>query len=164
MSMQIGNLSTLLAWEFTHLLPGAFRRNKAAYAHHQYPILAPLPTRAASTSLLEGEEESGPFLYFVVDDRGSCQYVGKSKEKTVLKRWIRPGNGGPATHYWTHSTQSGGCTFRIADGLRQGRRYQLRFASLAAAKRAGVVPAGATLEFAEQHLISALNPAWNAVG
>jgi hypothetical protein len=160
--MRIGELSTSLAWEFTHVVPGAFRRNKADFIHHEYPILAPLPTNAGRTLPREGATEIGPFLYFVVDESGVVKYVGKSQEKTVLKRWIRPGNGGPSTHYWTHSTKAGGCTFRIAEGLRCGGRYQLRFASLRAARNAGVVPAEAQLEMAEQHLIALLKPAWNA--
>jgi hypothetical protein len=160
--MRIDILSTALAWEFTQLLPGSFRRNKADFAHHEYPILAPLPTHAARTLPKECAAMGGPFLYFVVDDTGAVCYVGKSEEKTVLKRWIRPGVGGPASHYWTHSTKGGGCTFKMAEGLRSGRRYQLRFASLRSAEAAGAVPAGVPLEQAERHLIAALKPLWNA--
>lgn len=159
--MDIAALPTRLAWEFTHLLPGSFRRNKADYAHHEYPILAPLPPHGSRTEPREPAAHVGPFLYFVVDERCTVLYVGKSEERNVLKRWIRPGNGGPSSHYWTHSTKGGGCVFRIAEGLREGRRYQLRYAPLGELQRAGLVSPGLPLEAAEREAIAALRPAWN---
>lgn len=160
--MKISTFPTSLAWEFTHLIGGSFRRNKAQFAHHEYPILGPLPGRAASTEPLEKCTEPGPFLYFVVDGQGDVCYVGKSEETSVLKRWIRPGNGGPASHYWTHSTRAGGCVFSIADGLRRGSRYQLRYAPLGRLQLAGVVSRSCNLPEAERQLIDQLRPAWNA--
>lgn len=160
--MNISSVPTSLAWEFTHLLPGSFRRNKADYAHHEYPILAPLPPQGSRTEPHETTAHVGPFLYFVVDERSEVWYVGKSEERSVLKRWIRPGNGGPSSHYWTHSTKGGGCVFKMAEGLRQGRRYQLRYAPLSELQRAGFINAGVALETAERQAIAALRPAWNA--
>lgn len=159
--MKISAIPTSLAWEFTHLIAGSFRRNKAQFAHHDYPILGPLPSRATRTELLEKSSEPGPFLYFVMDDKENVCYVGKSEESNILKRWIRPGNGGPASHYWTHSTRAGGCVFNIAEGLRRGGRYQLRYASLGGLQRAGVVSPACALEDAERQLIDNLRPAWN---
>lgn len=85
---------TYLAWSFTHVLEGTFKRNRAEFMHHDYPVLAPLPANGTRQTPMEGSHLSGPFIYFVVDHSGVVQYVGKSKELHVLKRWIRPGNGG----------------------------------------------------------------------
>ncbi|MEJ8837630.1 hypothetical protein [Ramlibacter sp. AN1133] len=161
--MDISAVPTHLAWEFTHLLPGTFRRNKVEFAHHEYPILGPLPAQGPQTRPLESSPLEGPFLYFVVDDRGAVCYVGKSQEQTVLKRWIRTGTGGPARHYWTHSTKSGGAVFRIAEGLRQGRRFQLRYTALDELRRAGWVAAGVPLDAAERQAIATLHPRWNKI-
>ena len=102
-------LKTYLAWNFETVLTGTFRRNKADFAHHQYPILAPLPSDGRNTPAIEKSIQGGPCLYFVCDDRQHVCYVGMSKEDQVIHRWVRPGIGGPAKHYWTHSTKSGGC-------------------------------------------------------
>jgi hypothetical protein len=159
--MNISTLPTNLAWEFTHLMPGTFRRNKADFAHHEYPIIAPLPSNASKTEPHERTTHAGPFLYFVVDEHLNVCYVGKSAERNVLKRWIRPGNGGPAGHYWTHSTKSGGCVFNMAEGLRRGCRYQLRYAALRELQDHGLVDSELTLEDAERHIIAKLSPPWN---
>lgn len=160
--MTISDFPTSLAWEFTHLLSGTFRRNKADFAHLEYPILAPLPTHASETGPREGSSLVGPFLYFVVDDQGKVMYVGKSMEINVLKRWIRPDNGKPASHYWTHSTKGGGCVFKIAEGLRAGRRYQLRYAPMSALQRTEFFNAVENLDSAERLAINALRPEWNS--
>lgn len=161
-------IRTHVAWRFESVLPGLFRRDKEDYADIDFPILAPLPTRKAATAPLEGADVSGPFVYFVSDREADVFYVGKSKERTVVKRWVRPGIGGPASHYWTHTNKSAGCVRRIAEGIRAGRGpYQLRFVSV------GALPRGYSLRFSEMYphldpleqvergFMSLLRPAWN---
>lgn len=123
------SLRTYTAWRFDGVLPGSFKRNKAQFAHHDYPVLGPLPTAGRNTPAQERAMSAGPFLYFVCDSQERVRYVGKSLEQHVLQRWIRPGLGGPAKHYWTHSTASGGCVFNIASGLKSGEstHYTLRY-------------------------------------
>ena len=162
------DIPTYLAWRFDSVVPGSFRRNKADYAHIDFPILAPLPTRKASTPPIEGGAVLGPFIYFVVDASQSVHYVGKSEENTVVKRWVRPGIGGPSTHYWTHTNKMAGCIRRIAEGIqRGGGPFQLRFAA------ASNVPAGYISQFVQQYpslgrldqtekgFMALLRPAWN---
>ena len=164
------NMKTYLAWTFHEVLPGTFKRNKKQFAHHDYPILGPLPAQKASTKVLEDCGSKGPCIYFVVDGRGKVCYVGKSKEASVIKRWVRPGLGGPASHYWTHSTQLGGCVFNIADGIREGQGpYSLRYAvmgQLMASYSAVfcITPIDSedvALEKMERGLIGLIAPAWN---
>lgn len=127
------DLRTYVAWRFDAVLEGSFRRNKADYAHHRYPILSPLPSAGRHTAPLEASASSGPYVYFVCDAGGLVRYVGKSLEEQVIHRWVRPGVGGPAKHYWSHSTRSGGAVFEIARGLQSGRSrcYDLRYLPLA---------------------------------
>jgi hypothetical protein len=168
--LTIEQIPTHLGWSFTHLLPGTFKRNRAEFMHHDYPILAPLPIRGRAEQPLEGALVQGPFIYFVLNEFGQVFYVGKSQEKQVLKRWIRPGNGGPAKHYWTHSTRAGGCIFNIANGLREGRGpFHLRFASLTSLQSRfsdilgldHMLEDTEALEVAERALIRALEASWN---
>lgn len=129
--IQFKEIPTSLAWSFTHLIPGTFKRNKKQFALLEYPILAPLPTKKTNTQPIEPISGVGPFIYFVVDASSTLCYVGKSHENSVLKRWIRPGNGGPTTHYWTHSTKGGGSVFNIAEGLRREQGpYSLHVSTL----------------------------------
>lgn len=73
----------------------------------------------------------GPFIYFVLNNKEQICYIGKSLERNVIVRWVRPGIGGPASHYWSHSTAAGGCVFEIAEGLRMGvGPFALRFSPL----------------------------------
>ena len=110
----------------------------------------------------------GPFVYFVLDRKLDVCYVGKSQEKNVIKRWVRPGLGGPATHYWSHTNVKAGCVRRIAEGIQSGHGpFQLRFIS------ANAVPHSYVERFAEQYrgldqleqiekgFMSLLHPAWN---
>ena len=166
----INHIPTYLAWSFAQVLPGTFKRNRPEFLHHDYPILAPLPVQGAKQRPVEGDGLQGPFIYFVLNVDGLVQYVGTSKEEHVLKRWIRPGNGGPARYYWTHSTALGGCVFNIAEGLRNGRGpFQLRFTPLQTlrAELSGDLELGADLDDeialtrAERSLIAMLRPAWN---
>lgn len=160
-------LRAYIAWKFDRVLPGTFRRNKAQFAHHEYPIVGPLPTHGRNTPALESSHSSGPYLYFVCDDQGLVHYVGKSKEDQVLQRWIRPGIGGPANHYWTHSTVSGGCVFNIADGLKTGasRHYTLHYVPASEIAQEVWVQlnlvAASDVASAERALICALSPDWN---
>lgn len=163
-------IRTYLAWTFETILPGTFKRNKAQFAHHDYPILAPLPTQKASTRPIENCPESGPYIYFVTDGAGRVCYVGKSKESSVVKRWVRPGIGGPSSHYWTHSTVSGGSVFYIADGLRKGKGpFSLRYAPISSilrvyGSRYGIdpkTPPEFALNRTEEELIASLSPIWN---
>lgn len=166
------NLHSYLAWRFDAVLPGSFRRNKADFAHHKYPILSPMPKAGRHTAPLETSASGGPYVYFVCDSGGVVHYVGKSLEVHVFYRWVRPGVGGPAKHYWTHSTRSGGVVFEIARGLQSGasEHYDLRYlpsAELSSAYRTefGVdrqhdAPTSAAL--AEAGLIRMLRPDWNA--
>jgi len=149
-------------------LLGTFRRNKKDYADIEFPILAPLPIGRAATEPLEGKTVAGPFVYFVADRDEQVHYVGKSKEKTVIKRWVRPGLGDPTTHYWTHTNKSAGCVRRIADGIREGRGpFLLRFVSVGAlpltymARFSAMYPLHDPLERAEKGFMSLLLPAWN---
>lgn len=165
------SITTRLAWQFFELLPGSFKRNKAQFAHHDYPIIAPLPTMGPSTRPLEECAEPGPFIYFVLNRNGVVCYVGKSQEKCVLQRWIRPDNSATKKHYWTHSTREGGNVFRIAEGLRNGDGpFALRYTTLRSlfpqfADRFGI-NAGADEKTAlarmEKGLIDLLKPQWNA--
>ena len=166
----IKDIPTSLVWSFTHLVPGTFKRNKKDFAHHDYPILAPLPTAKTKTQPIEPQPSEGPFIYFVVDAAEQLCYVGKSEEESVVKRWIRPGNGGPTTHYWTHSTKSGGSVFNIADGLRRAQGpYHLHATNLEKVlalfgKQIGVhatMPAEDALAVVESYLIREMRPIWN---
>lgn len=160
-----------LAWSFTDVLEGTFKRLKQEYKHHDYPILAPLPAKGVlRPAPLEGGDLAGPFIYFLVDQTGEVQYVGKSKEKNVLMRWCRPGDGGPAERYWTHSVSSGGCVFNIAAGLRSGQGpFHLRFVPLselrsrcsAALRIDPNFSEKEAFEQAERSLITVLSPRWN---
>lgn len=160
-------LQTYKAWHFDRVLPGSFRRNKAAFSHLVYPIVGPLPSDARNTKVLEDSRQGGPFIYFVVDDQNRVRYVGKSKEVQVLHRWIRPGVGGPAKHYWTHSHAGGGCVFKIAHGIqtRESAHFTLRYVPLAEVgsqfwQYLGL-SAEPTLEQAEKAFIGFLSPDWN---
>lgn len=161
---------TFLAWSFHEVLPGTFKRNKKQFAHLDYPILAPLPKLNTKTAPLENCGSSGPFIYFVLDRNQRVCYVGKSKEANVVKRWVRPGIGGPASHYWTHSTSSGGSVFNIAKGIRAGEGpFNLRYVTLSAlmpkyASQFGIqggAPVDAALAQMESGLIAELSPSWN---
>lgn len=88
-----------LAWTFNQVLPGSFKRVKGEYAHHNYPVLGPPPMRCKRGLPRQGAGLQGPFFYLVVNAQGQVRYVGKSKEKHVLKRCIRPSVGGPASYY-----------------------------------------------------------------
>lgn len=161
---------TYLAWQFSNVIPGTFKRNKKQFAHLNYPILAPLPTNAAKTKPIEQCPADGPFIYFVHDGAGRLCYIGKSKEKSVIKRWVRPGIGGPSEYYWTHSTASGGNVFSIAEGLlRNEGPFSLRYTSLSALLPqfesvfniyAGM-DADLALQRMEEGLIELLSPTWN---
>lgn len=162
--------ATYLAWSFTDVLDGTFKRRKQEFKHHDYPILSPLPAPGARQTPLEGDDVMGPFIYFLVDQTGEVQYVGKSEERNVLMRWSRPGDGGPAKRYWTHSIRGGGCVFNIAVALQSGKGpFHLRFAPLSELRNRctaalGIDPAlneKDALERAEQALIAALRPHWN---
>jgi hypothetical protein len=162
------DLSTHVAWRFESVLPGSFRRDKEDYADIDFPILAPLPPRNAATEPLEGAKTVGPFIYFVVDRDGEVKYVGKSKENTVIKRWVRPGLGGPATHYWTHTNKTAGCVRRIANGIQSGRGpFHLRFIGTSTLpspymeRFSSLHPNLELLERAEKGFMSMLEPAWN---
>lgn len=160
-------MRTYVAWRFDRVMPGSFIRNKAQFAHHVYPVLGPLPTAARNTPELERSRLNGPYMYFVCDDQDRVRYVGKSLEDRVLQRWIRPGIGGPARHYWTHSTASGGCVFNIEKGLQshESAHYTLRYVPVAEVPGevwehlgvSGSVDPGT----AERAFISALCADWN---
>lgn len=160
-------LRTYIAWKFDRVLPGTFRRNKAQFAHHAYPIVGPLPTRGRNTPALESSHSRGPYLYFVCDDQGLVHYVGKSQEDQVLQRWVRPGVGGPAKHYWTHSTASGGCVFNIAEGLKTGAssHYTLHYVPASEITQEMWMTldlvAAADVGAAERAFIRLLAPDWN---
>ena len=165
------SLSTQVAWQFNAVLAGSFRRNKADFAHLEYPVLGPLPGSGRNTAPKERSAATGPFIYFVVDDQEHVRYIGKSMEDQVLRRWMRPGVGGPADYYWTHSTRTGGCVFLIARGLQSGesRHYTLRYAAVADLPKQLVsgldalaaVSLASAAAHAEKALIRALRPDWN---
>ncbi len=163
------DIPTALAWTFNSVLSGTFQRDKKDFAGIDYPILAPLPLHGPKTAPVEQHLGQGPFVYFVSDATGRLCYVGKCLEKTVLKRWIRPGLGGPAKHYWTHTNKTAGCVRRIADGLRSGSGpYSLHYTTLQAARTTlghAVVPDTMTpkeaVKLLEEHFIATLKPAWN---
>ena len=168
----ISNLTakTYLAWQFSDVIPGTFKRNKKQFAHLDYPILAPLPTNATKTKPIEQCPAEGPFIYFVHDGIGRICYVGKSKEKCVIKRWVRPGIGGPSEYYWTHSTASGGNVFSIAKGLKNNEGpFSLRYTSLSSllptyGSMFGIstgIDADLALQRVEEGLIGLLSPKWN---
>lgn len=162
------DLKTHVAWRFESLVPGMFRRAKKAYADIDFPILAPIPHLKAATEPLEGANIVGPFIYFVADRNGQVHYVGKSKEKTVIKRWVRPGFGGPATHYWSHTNKTAGCVRRIAEGIQAGHGpFHLTFTSINTLPStysecfASQYPHLVQLERIEKGFMSLLRPAWN---
>lgn len=158
---------THLAWTFTHVAPGTFRRNKADFAHHNYPILAPLPPHGSKTRPVEDCASEGPFIYFVHDAAGRLCYIGKSEEACVIQRWVRPATTG--ANYWTHSTKSGGNVFDIAAGLSRGEGpFTLRYTTLSDllpmfGSRFGIpshMLAKDALKKMEAGLTSALSPLW----
>jgi hypothetical protein len=164
------DITTYLAWRFESVLPGFFRRDKREYAHIEFPILAPMPGAGPATRPVEGAHVIGPFIYFVLDAERKVRYVGKSKEATVVKRWVRPGTGGPGSHYWSHTNKGSGCIRRVAAALQAGAGpFELRFIA------ASAVPAGYADRFHVQHpliaeplrqveegFITLLRPDWNA--
>jgi hypothetical protein len=160
-------IRTYVAWRFNQVLPGSFRRNTAQFAHHIYPVLGPLPTKGRSTPAMERSRQAGPYLYFVCDAQERIRYVGKSLEDQVIQRWVRPGVGGPAKHFWTHSTASGGCVFNIAKGLLacESRHYTLRYVPVCEVSadvwRDLGVSAEVDLATAERAFIQALAADWN---
>lgn len=160
-------LRTYIAWKFDQVQPGTFRRNKAQFAHHAYPVVGPLPTHGRNTPALESSRDRGPFLYFVCDDQELVRYVGKSHEDQVIQRWVRPGIGGPAKHYWTHSTAGGGCVFNIADGLKTGasRHYTLRYVPVSEIAQEVWMQLATASAFdvarLERAVIDELSPDWN---
>jgi hypothetical protein len=166
-------LRTYAAWRFDAVLPGHFRRNKAEFAHHLYPIVAPLPTAGRNTPPLEPSDSTGPYVYFVCDDLARVRYIGKSLEEHVIQRWVRPGIGGTAKHYWTHSTRAGGAVFQIARGLqaRESGHYELRYAPVREMEtdllsELGVAASpdhALTAAQIEVALIRVLGPDWNVV-
>lgn len=163
------DIPTALAWTFSSVLPGTFQRNKQDFAGIDFPILAPLPAQGSRTEPVERHLGDGPYVYFVSDAAGRICYVGKCLEKTVLKRWIRPGLGGPASHYWSHTNQTAGCVRKIAEGIHTGNGpYTLHFTTLKAARAklgSTVVPdmlePKAAIKSLEEHFIAAFKPAWN---
>jgi hypothetical protein len=175
--VQLKDIPTSLAWSFTHVLPGTFKRNKAQFAHLDYPILAPLPHMKTKTQPIEPVIGEGPFVYFVVDASQRLCYIGKTLEKSVFKRWIRPGNvskdvgdGARVSHYWSHSIKGGGTVFNIADGLHRAKGpYNLYVTTLESllskfGEHLGgnpSIPAEAQLTAIENYLIHEMRPTWN---
>lgn len=164
------DIKTYLAWTFTELLSGTFKRNKKQFAHLNYPILAPLPIMKSKTRPIEECGSEGPFIYFLLDGAERLCYLGKSEEANVIKRWVRPGVGGLASHYWSHSIRSGGTVFNIADGLRDGEGpFSLRYTTLSAllpvyGEQFGIspnMPKSRQLALMEHGLILAFSPVWN---
>lgn len=162
------DLKTHLAWQFDYVTPGTFQRNKKDYYGIDFPIICPLPSHGSKTPPLEGEGVSGPFIYFVIDRNLDVHYVGKSKEKTVVKRWVRPDNGSIPTYYWTHTNRKAGCIRLIAEGIMSGNGpFQLRFISLEGLPSEYIVrfssqyPQYDRLKSVETGFISILKPAWN---
>ena len=84
------NIKTYVAWTFTRVLPGTFKRNKKIFAQLNYPILTPLPNLKSNTRPIEERESKGPFIYFVLDGGERLCYLDKSKESSLIKRWVRP--------------------------------------------------------------------------
>ena len=165
------DLKTYLAWEFDRVLPGTFKRNKEDYKHIDFPILGPLPTNKSATMPTEGSGVTGPFIYFVINCNEQICYIGKSKEKNIIKRWVRPGIGGPSTHYWTHTNKKAGCVRKIAEGINMDKGpYKLCFISLSSVPKHYVesfsekYPAKVPLEQVENGFIEILNPLWNGSG
>lgn len=164
-------IKTYVAWRFTSVLPGSFRRAKKAFEHLAYPILTPLPDAGSKTRSLERSAQGGPYVYFVCDDTDRVRYVGKSLEKDVISRWTRPGLGGPAKHYFTHSRKSGGCVFSIAEAMNAGEssHFTLRYVPVAeiaddVLARLGIDRKGTLAEFAatvEGALTKACCADWN---
>jgi len=164
------DVATYHAWSFTEVIPGTFKRNKKIFRHHDYPIIGPLPSSGPKTPPLEGAGIKGPFIYLVLNKRGKICYIGKSQEKNLISRWVRPGEGGPVSHYWSHSTTTGGCVFKIAEGIRAGDGpYALRFSTLQElmpvyAKKLSIsetLPEVQKLKAMEIGLINLYSPPWN---
>lgn len=125
------DINTHLAWCFEEILPSRFRRSKIDFAHTDFPILAPLPPAPRQRRPIEGGDQPAPFIYFVLNASGDVCYVGMTLKAPFLSRWIRPGLGGPASHYWTHAIANGGCVKNIEAGLRAGDGpFELRFTSV----------------------------------
>lgn len=164
-------LKTYLAWKFDAVLPGTFRRVKKQFADFDYPILAPLPTHGAITPAKEGAGKAGPFAYFICDDVGNVRYVGKSTETHVVKRWVRPGIGGPSEYYWSNGNADGGCIVQIAKGLTAAESafYTLQFVPVSEVgaslcHQLGVSEAGdqkSLSDHLKKAFIATLLPDWN---
>lgn len=162
------NIKTYHAWTFSEILPGTFKRNKAVFAHLDYPIIAPLPTLKAKTQPIELSNFGGPFIYFVLDRNGCICYIGKTEEATVIKRWVRPDTEN--NYFWTHSTKVGGTVFNIADGLNRGDGpFTLRYSTLVELLPVIGKQCGIKLDFTEKQalkliedgLVKTLTPKWN---
>lgn len=178
-------LALYLAWQFDTVLDGHLVRNREGLRDKKFPIIGPRPTHGPSTPLLDAGGGSGPYIYFVYKTDGSVAYVGKSKERTPLVRWIRP-NSLTGTHEWTHGTNivpSRRCpnpvatVERIAYEITQGRgpvqvyycteRFlrqcveQIQAEEGVDASRVLGLDAPSLVTELEQALILALDPEWN---
>jgi hypothetical protein len=96
-------LTLKLAWKFSEILPGNFERDRKSVIGRKFPIIAPLPKTGSATLPLENSFASAPFLYFVYSSKCQIKYIGKSTEKNVLERWIRPEKSSGIKR-WTHGT------------------------------------------------------------
>lgn len=47
--MKFDSIASAFVWEFLYTVSGVFRRNKAAFAHHEFPRLGPSPRPARSS-------------------------------------------------------------------------------------------------------------------
>ena len=152
-------LSLSLAWEFTDILPGDFERARDAVAGKKFPILGPRPSDGSSTQPLENKSAKGPFIYAIYSSTGQIKYIGKTNEKTVLCRWVRPDKR-TGLHQWSHGTTSAtkkATIDYIADELRVGQKTVCLYFSNAVALRSLVVKRAAALGVSHQEL-AALSP------
>jgi hypothetical protein len=171
-----------MAWEFNAVLPRYFERNRPEWVGYKIPVIAPLPEAGSSTAPMFGSHLKGPFIYAVCDNEGHVLYIGKSREKRLTNRWIRPDRV-TGKHYWSHGTtgkpnsSKPKTVERIAEHIRSGKgNIRLMFTDYLTLHKAVIeraVNIGADvsalkkltdIEFNNQIealLINEFNPAWN---
>ena len=115
-----------LAWEFNSVSDETFKRNRPQWKNYRIPVICPVPDNGSYTKPKTGANINGPFIYAVVDKEENLLYIGKTLEKTITKRWIRP-DVQTGKYYWSHGTtgnpHSGNpkTVERIAEHIKNGK-------------------------------------------
>lgn len=90
---------------------------------------------------------TGPFIYVVTDVNGAIRYIGKSQEKYLYQRWLRP-------QPYIHHRES---RDYIVRDLQQGRGPLLLWSANASELKALI---GCYLNMSDNDFVSALEALW----